>query len=143
MLGLLLIISGALAAPVALRRIKGGVTLRDATPTAEWFSGFLLVAGATTLGASDMLARSAGSLCWVAAALLPLLAHLRADTWVVETGRFRINHYPSGRDATARELSRATADLGYSRMKAYIRGSRARVLQTRRADAKRRSSGEA
>src|SRR6185437_2531582 len=53
LLGLLLLAVGALAPPTALKRIAGGVPLRTSSPTAEWLAGYLLVVGATTLGASD------------------------------------------------------------------------------------------
>ena len=76
-LGLLLLAAGAFAPPVALKRIRAGTIPYDSTPTLEWWSGFLLVVGATTLGADDVRTLEIGSLCWTIAALLPLLARMR------------------------------------------------------------------
>jgi hypothetical protein len=73
-LGLLLLAVGALAPPFALRRISGGASLRASSPTAEWLAGYLIVLGATTLGASDPTWRIVGSMIWAVAGLLPLLS---------------------------------------------------------------------
>jgi hypothetical protein len=73
-LGLLLLAVGALAPPFALRRISGGTPLRTSSPTAEWLAGYLMVMGATTLGASDPTWRIVGSMIWTVAGLLPLLS---------------------------------------------------------------------
>jgi hypothetical protein len=74
LLGLLLLAAGALAPPVALRRVSGGTPLRASSPTVEWLAGYLLVLGATTLGASDPTWRIVGSMIWTVAGLLPLLS---------------------------------------------------------------------
>jgi hypothetical protein len=74
LLGAFLLLCGAGAGPIARRRIARGVPLQPFAPTAEWWSGFLLVLGATTLGADDPVWRAAGSILWAAAGLLPLLS---------------------------------------------------------------------
>ena len=101
-LGMLLLVAGALAPAVALKRIRAGTVPHESTPTLEWWSGFLLLAGATTLGANDVLAQEIGSLCWTVAALLPLLARMRGqpltarETRRTEVGLAATHVPPSG-----------------------------------------------
>ena len=101
-LGMLLLVAGALAPAVALKRIRAGTVPHESTPTLEWWSGFLLLAGATTLGANDVLAQEIGSLCWTVAAFLPLLARMRGqpltarETRRTEVGLAATHVPPSG-----------------------------------------------
>ena len=95
-LGMLLLVAGAFAPPVTLKRIRAGTVPHESTPTLEWCSGFLLVAGATTLGANDERVLETGSLCWAIAALLPLLARMRGRSLLgPEPGRRLVGSVPT------------------------------------------------
>ncbi len=78
--GALLLLVGALVRPLALLHFRESIPIRSNAQTAEWFSGFLMVAGATTIGAVEIGPRMVGTLCWITAALVPLFAHLRVPT---------------------------------------------------------------
>lgn len=54
------------------------------TPSIDWLSGFLFVAGTTAIGAHLDLARELGSACWLAAALLPPLSRLGRHAIAIE-----------------------------------------------------------
>jgi hypothetical protein len=74
--GVILVCAGILL-PLARHRARVGMPLRNFTVQADWWSGFFFVAGSTTLGANDGGARLFGSLLWVAAGLLPIVARIR------------------------------------------------------------------
>ncbi len=126
-LGLFLLVAGALAPRAALKRIAGGTPLRVSAPTTEWFSGFLLVLGATTLGAADPAWRAVGSLIWTMAGLLPLLSRFGPMTvsygamrpWF---GRFPLRHRSSrmssedGGGVPAGDMRQAPDPQGESRI---------------------------
>jgi hypothetical protein len=74
--GAILVCAGILL-PLARHRVRVGMPLRNFTVQADWWSGFFFVAGSTTVGANDGGARLFGSLLWVAAGLLPIVARIR------------------------------------------------------------------
>ena len=75
--GLALLSCATIVVPLARHRARSGASLRPSSAGADWVCGFLFVAGATTIGADDPAARLCGSLLWLLAGVLPLLARLR------------------------------------------------------------------
>ena len=75
--GLALLSCATIVVPLARHRARSGASLRPSSAGADWVCGFLFVAGATTIGADDPTARLCGSLLWLLAGVLPLLARLR------------------------------------------------------------------
>jgi hypothetical protein len=76
-LGGVMLGSAAIMLPLARHRARIGTPLRNFTIQADWWCGFFFVAGSTIVGASDGGARLFGSLLWVAAGLLPIVARIR------------------------------------------------------------------
>jgi hypothetical protein len=76
---LALLACAAATLPIARHRIKRGVPLCIRVSWADWWSGFLFVAGSTFVGSSDPSARLCGAAMWIVAGLLPLVGRLR---WV-------------------------------------------------------------
>lgn len=75
--GLALLSCATIVIPLARHRARSGVSLRPSSAGADWVCGFLFIAGTTTIGADDQTARLCGSLLWLVAGVLPLLARLR------------------------------------------------------------------
>ena len=77
-IGLGLLACATIVIPLARHRARSGVSLRQSSAGADWLCGFLFIAGATTIAADDPVARLCGSLLWLLAGVLPLLARLRS-----------------------------------------------------------------
>jgi PAP2 superfamily len=73
--------------PFARHRALIGKPLRAHAPVADWWCGFLFIAGTTTIGADDATARLCASLLWLIAGILPLAMRLRgsADAMALST----------------------------------------------------------
>ena len=76
--GLALLACAAAMPPLARYRIQHGVQLCADAGAADWWCGFLFLAGSTCVGASDPTARLCSTASWLAAGLLPMLARSRA-----------------------------------------------------------------